>query len=127
MLYIGNGFSDSMKHDPNMQEYGYELTESEFIDLVNHTRFKSCIGHEKMAKALTRLTGRNIPFNRKAISLTYNDYFIKVSMKDRLPQNPKHVDYNECMTYNLKFFKRQSPDIRLEAENIINKLIKMEE
>lgn len=126
MLFIGNGFSDSMKHDPNMQVYDYELKESEFINIVNHVKFKSCIGHEPMAKALTRLTGCNIAYNRRGISLNYNDYFIKVSMKDRLPENPQYVDYNGRMTYTFKFFERQSPSIRLEAETIINELM-MEE
>ena len=125
MIYLCNGVSESMKRDPNMKQIPYSLNESEFIDLIHTTNFKSCIGHESLARCLTRLTGKHILYNRAGIQVNYDDVIILVSLSGRLPENPDYVEYKGRLNFSLLRFEKQS---QIDFKNSLNKIkeIKME-
>ena len=122
MRYLCNGFSLAMPRDPNTKPLPYALTEEEFINLVNHGRFKSAIGHQQLADCLTRLTGKKIPFNRKGITLNYEDEVLVVYLTGRLPENPSFVEYKGRLNFAYVRFEKQS---QLEITETINKLNKI--
>ena len=111
-----------MPRDPNTKPLPYALTEEEFINLVNHGRFKSAIGHQQLADCLTRLTGKKIPFNRKGITLNYEDEVLVVYLTGRLPENPSFVEYKGRLNFAYVRFEKQS---QLEITETINKLNKI--
>ena len=125
MIYLCNGLSESMKRDPNMKAIPYGLSESEFVDLIHHTRFKSCIGHKSLANCLSRITGKEILYNRASIQCNYDDVILLVSLTGRLPENPDYVEYKGRLNFSLIRFEKQT---RLDLENSLNKIkeIKME-
>lgn len=123
MIYLCNGFSESMKRDPNMKEIPYSLTEAEFINLIHHAEYKSAIGHEKLANFLTRITGKKITKNRMRIEINYEDYVIVVSVLGRLPEHPKDVKYKGKLTFSLKRFEKQTVDDLLKSQEIIEEII----
>ena len=122
MLYICNGFSESMKRDPNMQAVDYSLTEEEFIRIINSSDYKSVIGHEALAECLTKLTGKNIAYNRRGIVLNYDDYAIIISLNGRLPEHPTYVEYKGRLNYTFKCFRKQTLAERMEVEQKIKAL-----
>ena len=87
-IYLCNGLSESMKHDPNMIQIPYPLSEQEFCEIINCIEFESVIGHQLLADYLTELTGTDVLFNRKAIQVSYDDMIRLVSMNGRLPEHP---------------------------------------
>ena len=126
MIYLVNGLSESMKRDPNMKSIPYSLSESEFIDLIHKTGFDSCIGHEDLARCLSKLTGKKIVYNRKNIQVNYDDVLLLVSLSGRLPERPSFVEYKGRLNYSLIRFEKQTKE---DIENSLNKLdeiIKME-
>lgn len=125
MIYLCNGFSESMKRDPNMKEIPWPLSESEFIELIHECDFTSVIGHEDLARCLSKLTGKNIPYNRRGIQVSYDDIILLVSLNGRLPENPSFVEYKGRLNFSLKRFEKQT---QIDIENTINKIqeIKME-
>jgi len=125
VIYLCNGFSESMKRDPNMKEIPYPLSESEFIDLIHNSHFKSCIGHESLARCLTKVTGKEILYNRASIQVSYDDVIILVSLNGRLPEKPTYVEYKGRLNYSIKRFEKQT---QMDIENTMNKIkeIKME-
>ena len=122
MRDLCNGFSLAMPRDPNTKPLPYSLTEAEFINLVNHGNFKSAIGHQQLADCLTRLTGKKIPFNRKGITLNYEDEVLVVYLSGRLPENPTFVEYKGRLNYAYLRFEKQS---QMEIAETINKLDKI--
>lgn len=125
MNYLCNGMSESMKRDPNMKAIPYPLNESEFIDLVHKGKFESCIGHESLARCLSRLTGKKILYNRASITVNYDDVILLVSLTGRLPEKPNYVEYKGRLNFSLIRFEKQT---QLDIENSLNKIqeIKME-
>lgn len=125
MNYLCNGLSESMKRDPNMKNIPYPLSESEFITLVNTGAFKSVIGHESLARCLSKLTGKEILYNRKNIQLNYDDVILLVSLNGRLPENPTYVEYKGRLNFTFVRFEKQTS---LDVQNSLNKIekIKME-
>ena len=121
MIYLCNGLSESMKHDPNMIQIPYALSEREFCELIHCAEFTSVIGHKVLAQYLTELTGLEIPFNRKAIQVSYDDMILLVSMNGRLPEHPTFVDYKGRLNYTLVRFEKQS------QANFIESMMKIEE
>lgn len=125
MNYLCNGWSESMKRDPNMKVIPFPLTESEFIDLIHNANIKSCIGHESLARCLTKVTGKEILYNRANIQVNYDDVILIVSLTGRLPEHPNYVEYKGRLNYSLLRFERQN---QIDIENSLNiiKKIKME-
>ena len=125
MNYLCNGKSESMKRDPHMKEIPYPLSESEFIDLIHHGNFKSCIGHESLARCLSKLTGKEILYNRANISVNYDDVILLVSLNGRLPEHPNYVEYKGRLNFALIRFEKQT---QVDIQNSLNKIqeIKME-
>lgn len=119
MIYLCNGISESMKRDPNMKQIPYSLSESEFIDLIHKTEFKSCIGHDSLARCLSRLTGKRILYNRAAIQVNYDDVILLVSLSGRLPERPNYVEYKGRLNFSLLRFEKQT---QLDIENSLNKI-----
>jgi hypothetical protein len=97
-----------MLGDPNMKQIPFSLSESEFKRMISNTDFTSVIGHEDLAIALSEITGQEIPFNRKAIELTYDDFVLLVSLKGRLPEHPTLVEYQGKLKYAFIRFERQT-------------------
>lgn len=121
MIYLCNGISSSMLHDPNMKEIRMSLSESEFRDLIQTVTFKSIIGHEDLADALTMITDKEIKFNRQAIRVGYDDCILLVSLDGRLPEHPRLVEYKGRLKYSFVRFEKQS------AEDFANTLAKINE
>ena len=127
MLYLVNGFSESMKRDPNMKDIPYSLTPEQFINIINHTDYISVIGHDNIAEFLSKLTGKNIPKNRQGITLNYDDELIIVSLMGRLPEEVRHVEFKGRVNFTYKRFEKQTLADLLESETRIKEMIKMEE
>lgn len=119
MIYLCNGISESMKRDPNMKQIPYSLSESEFINLIHSTKFKSCIGHDSLARCLSRLTGKKILYNRVSIQVNYDDVILLVSLNGRLPEHPNYVEYKGRLNFSLIRFEKQT---QLDLENSLNKI-----
>ena len=122
MIYLCNGVSNSMLRDPNMKQIPYSLSEREFIELVRGTDFVSVIGHKSLAEALTDITGINIPYNRTAIQVNYDDIILLVSMNGRLPEHPTKVEYKGRMNYNFIRFEKQTSNDFSNTLNIIHEI-----
>ena len=127
MLYITNGFSDSMQRDPSATVINYPLTQEQFVDIIHHTNYVSIIGHENIAEYLTKMTGKPIPMNRQGITLNYNDEVIVISLLGRLPEHVRHVEFKGRVNFTYKRFEKQSTDDLLKSEARINEMIKIEE
>ena len=119
MIYLCNGFSESMKRDPNMKEIPYPLSEKEFVDLVRNSDFESIIGHQALSDVLTLMAGMDIPYNRKAIQVNYDDYVLLVTLNGRLPEHPRTVDYKGRLNFSFKRFEKQTSD---DFANTISKI-----
>ena len=50
MLFITNGYSDSMQRDPSVKIINYSLSEEQFINIIHNTDYVSIIGHENIAE-----------------------------------------------------------------------------
>ena len=122
MIYLCNGVSNSMLRDPNMKQIPYSLGEREFVELVKNTDFVSVIGHKSLADALTDITGINIPYNRTAIQVNYDDIILLVSMNGRLPEHPTKVEYKGRMNYNFIRFEKQTSNDFSNTLNIIHEI-----
>ena len=122
MIYLCNGISNSMLRDPNTKQIPYSLSEREFVELVRNTDFVSIIGHKSLAKALTDITGIEIPYNRTAIQVNYDDIILLVSMNGRLPEHPTKVDYDGRMNYNFIRFEKQTGNDFSNTLNIIHEI-----
>lgn len=127
MLYITNGFSDSMQRDPSATVINYPLTQEQFVDIIHHTDYVSIIGHENIAEYLTQMTGKPIQKNRQGITLNYNDEVIVISLLGRLPEQVRHVEFKGRINFTYKRFEKQSTDDLLKSEARINEMIKIEE
>lgn len=125
MLYLCNGFSESMKRDPNMKQIPYPLSESEFVDIIHNSRFRSCIGHESLARCLSKVTGKEILYNRASIQVSYDDVILLVSLNGRLPEHPSYVEYKGRLNYSFMRFEKQT---QMDIQNSLNRIeeIKME-
>ena len=108
-----------------LKEIPYPLSESEFIDLIHNGHFKSCIGHESLARCLSKLTGKEILYNRANISVNYDDVILLVSLNGRLPEHPNYVEYKGRLNFALIRFEKQT---QVDIQNSLNKIqeIKME-
>lgn len=108
MIYLCNGVSESMKRDPNMKQIPYPLSEKEFAELIKNIEFESVIGHSELADYLTDICDVEIPFNRRAIQVNYDDLLLLVSMNGRLPEHPRKVDYKGRLNYSFVRFEKQT-------------------
>lgn len=123
MRYLCNGFSLAMQRDPNMKPLPHQLTEEEFVNLVHQGNFKSVIGHEQLARCLTRLTGLPIRYNRRGITLNYDDEILVVYLSGRLPENPSFVEYKGRLNFSYVRFEKQNKNELLKTEKMLNKII----
>ena len=114
-----------MKRDPNMKEIPYPLSESEFVDLINHSEFTSVIGHEDLARCLSRIAGKTIQYNRRGIQVNYDDLVLVVSLSGRLPENPSYVEYKGRLNFSLKRFEKQTQDDMLLSMQKIEEIKEM--
>ena len=114
-----------MKRDPNMKEIPYPLSESEFVDLINHSEFTSVIGHEDLARCLSRITGKKIQYNRRGIQVNYDDMVLIVSLSGRLPEHPSYVEYKGRLNFSLKRFEKQTQDDMLLSMQKIEEIKEM--
>ena len=126
LLYITNGFSDSMQRDPSVKVMNYPLSQEQFIDIVHHANYTSIIGHDNIAEYLTQLTGKVIIKNRQGITLNYDDEVIVISLMGRLPEQIRHVKFNGRINFTYKRFEKQTVDDLLKSETRINEMIKEE-
>lgn len=119
MLYITNGFSDSMHRDPTVKVVNYNLTKEKFIEIIHHAQYVSIIGHDNLAEYITELTGVKIRKNRRAINLNYDDEVIVFGLQGRLPEHKTEIELNgrEIFTYK-RFEKQTAEDIRVSEERI---------
>lgn len=127
LLYITNGFSDSMQRDPSATVINYPLTQEQFVDIVHHADYVSIIGHDNIAEYLTQMTGKPIHKNRQGITLNYNDEVIVISLLGRLPEQVRHVEFKGRVNFTYKRFEKQSTDDLLKSEARIKEIVKMEE
>ena len=121
LIYLCNGLSESMKRDPNMKQIPLPLSESEFIELIQNIPFKSIIGHQDLADALTMITGTDILYNRQAIRVGYDDCILLVSLDGRLPEHPRLVEYKGRLKYSFVRFEKQT------TEDFANTIAKINE
>lgn len=126
MIYLCNGRSATMMHDPRIKEIHEPISEAEFINLLHKTHWKSAIGHENLADCLTRLTGKKVIKDRLNLELKYDDRVILVTLTGRLPEHPKYVEYKGRLTFAYVRFEKQSVEDVKISQNEINELIKME-
>lgn len=126
MNYLCNGISESMKRDPNMKQIPYSLSESEFVNLIHNADFKSCIGHRDLAKCLSKITGKTVPFNRASITVNYDDLVLLVSLKGRLPEYPSVVEYKGRLNYSLLRFEKQTLEDLATSKQVLEDLIEVE-
>lgn len=126
MLYITNGYSDSMQRDPATRIINYSLSQEQFIDIINHADYISIIGHDNIAEYLTKLTGRTFHKNRKGITLNYDDEVIAISLMGRLPEHVRHVEFKGRVNFTYKRFEKQSASDLLKSEQRINEMLKIE-
>ena len=126
MIFLCNGLSESMKRDPSMKQIPEPLTKEQFIDLIHHAHFESCIGHESLAQCLTRLTGKQILYNRKNIQVSYDDIILLISLNGRLPERPSYVEYKNRLNFSFVRFEKQTPMDIENTRNKINEIIKGE-
>ena len=108
MIYLCNGLSQSMLREPNMKQIPFSLTEEEFTRIVLNTEWTSVIGHQDLSECLTKITGVEIPFNRRGIMLNYEDIVLLVSLNGRLPEHPRKVELKNRLNYALIRFEKQS-------------------
>ena len=127
MIFITNGFSDSMLRDPAMKIINTPLSEEQFINIVHNTKYTSIIGHDSIANYLSDLTGKEIHKNRQGITLNYGDEVICISLLGRLPEKIRHVDFDGRVNFTYKRFEKQSTDDLLKSEARINEMIKIEQ
>jgi hypothetical protein len=108
-----------------MKQIPYPLSESEFVELIHNTRFKSCIGHESLARCLSKVTGKEILYNRASITVNYDDVILLVSLTGRLPEKPNYVEYKGRLNYSFVRFEKQT---QMDIQNTLNRIqeIKME-
>lgn len=122
MIYLCNGKSESMKRDPYMKDIPLPLTEAEFVDLIHNAHWKSCIGHESLARCLSKVTGKEILYNRANVTVSYEDVILLVSLNGRLPEHPNFVEYRGRLNYSLIRFEKQTQIDMENSANILKKL-----
>ena len=123
MIYLCNGFSNSMCVDPRIKRIDEPISEEKFIELIHNCDWKSAIGHDTLASCLSKITGRKIRKNRLSLNITYDDVLLMVSLKGRLPEHPTYVEYKGRLTYSFVRFEKQT---LLDIENSLNKIEEME-
>jgi hypothetical protein len=116
-----------MKQDPHMVDVPYPLTEKEFTEIIKNCEFTSVIGHQDLARCLSKITGEEILYNRKGITLRYNDEVIVVYLTGRLPEHPTFVEYKNRINYSYIRFEKQSQADMLQSLARIEEMTKMEE
>lgn len=126
MLFITNGYSDSMQRDPSVKIINYSLSEEQFINIIHNTDYVSIIGHENIAEYLTQMTGKEIHKNRQGITLNYGDEVICISLMGRLPEHVRHIEFDGRVNFTYKRFEKQSAEDLLKSEQRINEMIKIE-
>lgn len=120
-VYLCNGSSMTMQRDPNSVEINAALTEKQFTEIVLNCEYLNAIGHDSLAKYLTKVTGKTIHKQRRPIRLGYDDAAIVVTLTQRLPEHPKPEDikYKGRTIYTLKRFRQQTPDELAESQSIV--------
>ena len=116
-----------MKRDPNMKQVPYSLTEEEFVSIINNAKFQSVIGHKDLARFLTKLTGREIEYNRRGIMLNYEDVVLVVYLQGRLPEHPSFVQYRGRMNYSFIRYEKQSQADMIESLARIEQITEIKE
>ena len=122
MIYLCNGKSESMKRAPYMKDIPLPLTEAEFVDIIHNANWKSCIGHESLARCLSKVTGKEILYNRANVTVSYEDVILLVSLNGRLPEHPNFVEYRGRLNYSLIRFEKQTQIDMENSANILKKL-----
>ena len=120
--YLCNGISESMKTEM-MKQISYNLSESEFIELIEKVPYISCIGHYALADYLSILTGRDIVYANRGITVNSDDLIILVNMRGRLPEKPTRVEYRSRLMYKLIRFEKQSLDDLKKSQDILEELL----
>ena len=105
--------------DPRIKRIDEPISESDFVDLIHNCDWKSAIGHEDLAKCLSKITGKEITKNRLNLNVGYDDVLIMVSLKGRLPEHPTYVEYKGRLTYSFVRFEKQT---MLDIENSLKRI-----
>lgn len=105
-----------------MKQIPLPLSELEFIELIQTVPFKSVIGHQDLADALTMITSRDIMYNREAIQVNYDDCILLVSLNGRLPEHPRLVEYKGRLNYSFIRFEKQTGNDFANTMNKINEI-----
>ena len=122
MNYLCNGLSLTMMRDPRVKQINEPLTSSEFVDLIHNSNFRSCIGHQKLSECLSKMTGKTIQYNRRTITLNYDDTVILVSLNGRLPEHPSYVEYKSNLVFNFVRFEKQSTNDITKNNEVIEEV-----
>ena len=123
MIYLVNATSESMMNDPRVKEIHEPLSESKFINLTHKVKWKSAIGHEPIAECVSKLIGKTVIRNRLNLNLGYDDKVLLVTVKGRLPENPKIVETKGQLTFSYVRFEEQNLEDIEKSQNEINNLI----
>ena len=119
MIYLCNGFSNSMCIDPRIKRIDEPISEAEFIELLHECEWESAIGHASLANCLSKITGVRISKNRAHLNITYDDVLLMVYLQGRLPERPSYVEYKGRLNYSFVRFEKQT---MLDIENSLKKI-----
>lgn len=85
MVIVGNAFSLGMLAASPVNLRVTEVTIEEVKALIQEG-FDSAVGHESTARILSALLGVEVPFNRKAVSLSKGDRLVVFQLLTRLEE-----------------------------------------
>ena len=122
MIYLCNTVSKTMFHDPRVKEINEPITESQFISLLHKNKFKSAIGHEPIAKCVSKIVGKNIEKNRINLNLDYKDKIVLISVDGRLPENPELVEWRDKLNFAYVRLEKQTENDMLKTIKEIKEL-----
>lgn len=120
MIYICNGFSNSMCVDPRIKRIDEPLSEEEFTEIIKDCEWESAIGYDSLANCLSQITGEKIIKNRLNLKVTYDDVLLIVSLQKSLPSHTTPDEYKKNLSYSFVRFEKQT------MLDIINSLKKIE-
>ncbi len=85
VVYLVNGFSPSMLSCSKAMVYFQKIDSGTLLRLLDKRIFKSFIGHQVTADALSTLIGAEVPFNRANLKLSSGEMII-FTLNSRLPE-----------------------------------------
>lgn len=109
--YLGNAFSLGML---SKLPQAFLVKEASLEELKN-TEFISAIGHETTARVLSKLLGREVPYNRISIQLNTGDTLYVFQIMQRLEEG-KILTEEEIQFLPYKILKLQTVGVKTIEE-----------